>query len=92
MLGFQWLSTFFVSSENNLKKVLDGDVGERYTWCIEGQESQAAQLLAAPPSSNTLGLRASRSTLWERPLVGTMKRFNKRGLLEHHTNEWMHPD
>ena len=46
-LVFQWLSSFFVSSENNLKKVLDGWVGERYTWCIEGQESQAAQLLAS---------------------------------------------
>lgn len=43
---FQWLSTFFVSSENIFKKALDGVGGERYTWSIESQESQAAQLLA----------------------------------------------
>ena len=42
-LVFQWLSSFFVSSENNLKKVLDGGVGERYTWCIEGKGVQVAQ-------------------------------------------------
>ena len=29
-LVFQWLSTFFVSSENIFKKVLDGVVGIRY--------------------------------------------------------------
>ena len=42
-LVFQWLSTFFVSSENFLKKVLDGWVGERYTWCIEGKGFQVTQ-------------------------------------------------
>ena len=44
-LVFQWLSTFFVSSENFFKKGLDGGVGERYTWCIESQGFQATQLL-----------------------------------------------
>jgi hypothetical protein len=64
VLGFQWLSAFFVSSENILKKVLDSGVGERYPLCIESPGNQAAHL------ARSLGTS----------FVDTMKRINMRGV------------
>ena len=53
---FQWLSTFFVSSENIFKKSLDRGGVERYPLCIESPGYQATHLVTLP-SSNTLSLR-----------------------------------